>query len=86
MIKQEFKNTTVITIAHRVNTIIQYDRVIVLEHGKIVEFDTPLNLLKNDIGFFAKLVKENGPEFEETMLFLAEHKEVDIDELNDQQI
>lgn len=54
-----------------------------MEHGKIIEFDTPSNLLKNENGFFAKLVKENGPEFEETMIFLAKHKEVDIDELND---
>ena len=39
MIKTEFKDTTVITIAHRLNTIIGYDRVIVMKDGKIEEFD-----------------------------------------------
>lgn len=45
MIKQEFKQTTVITIAHRLNTIIQYDKIVVLNNGDIVEIDTPYNLL-----------------------------------------
>lgn len=35
MIKEQFKNTTVITIAHRVNTIINYDRLMILENGNI---------------------------------------------------
>lgn len=42
---EEFKNCTLLTIAHRLNTIINYDRIMVLENGKIVEFDTPWNLM-----------------------------------------
>lgn len=38
MIKTEFKEATVITIAHRLNTIIQYDKILVLLDGKIVDF------------------------------------------------
>ncbi|XP_044754617.1 multidrug resistance-associated protein 1 isoform X4 [Coccinella septempunctata] len=45
-IRREFKECTVLTIAHRLNTIMDSDRVIVLDKGIIVEFDTPQNLLK----------------------------------------
>lgn len=52
MIKTEFKDTTVFTIAHRLNTIVQYDRILVLADGKIMEFDTPLNLMNKKDGVF----------------------------------
>ncbi|KAK9886060.1 hypothetical protein WA026_014842 [Henosepilachna vigintioctopunctata] len=45
-IRREFKDCTVLTIAHRLNTIMDSDRVIVLDKGLIAEFDTPQNLLK----------------------------------------
>ncbi|KRX00810.1 P-loop containing nucleoside triphosphate hydrolase [Pseudocohnilembus persalinus] len=77
MIKQAFKNTTVITIAHRINTIMQYDRIVVLEQGNIVQIDTPYNLIVNfPEGIFAKLVDEGGPEFRQKMLYLAQNKDV----------
>ncbi|KAF9349549.1 hypothetical protein BGX26_012171 [Mortierella sp. AD094] len=44
-IQQEFENSTVLCIAHRLNTIITYDKVLVLDHGKVLEYDTPANLL-----------------------------------------
>ncbi|KAF9973901.1 hypothetical protein BGZ73_002829 [Actinomortierella ambigua] len=44
-IREEFSNSTLICIAHRLRTIITYDRVLVLDHGKIKEYDTPANLL-----------------------------------------
>lgn len=47
MIRTEFKDTTVITIAHRLNTIIYYDKILVLERGEIKEYDTPLSLVNN---------------------------------------
>ena len=53
-IRSKFKDCTVITIAHRVNTIIDYDRVLVLDDGKVVEFDQPEKLLQNG-GRFWKL-------------------------------
>jgi len=79
MIKTEFKETTVITIAHRLNTIIQYDKILVLDQGKIAEFEDPANLLDKGSGYFAKLVKENGPEFESKMKYLAHHKNIDAE-------
>ena len=54
-IRTKFKHCTVITIAHRLNTIIDYDRVLVLENGQVVEYDKPENLLQNKEGYFSKL-------------------------------
>lgn len=47
-----------ITIAHRLNTIISSDRVLVLSYGKIKEYDTPENLMNNPDSEFTKLLKE----------------------------
>ncbi|VUC27576.1 unnamed protein product [Clonostachys rosea] len=57
--KSVFRNRTVITIAHRMNTIIDSDRVVVLDKGQVVEFDTPDVLLQRK-GAFYGLVKEAG--------------------------
>lgn len=45
MLASEFKDTTVITIAHRLNTIIEYDKILVLKDGEVEEFDSPKSLL-----------------------------------------
>ncbi len=54
-----FANRTIITVAHRINTIMDSDRVVVLERGEVVEFDTPAELIKRG-GVFAGLVREAG--------------------------
>ena len=59
-IKQQFKNCTVLTIAHRVNTILNSDKVIVLSKGKIVEMASPTNLLINPSSVFRSMVYNNG--------------------------
>ena len=46
---------TVLTIAHRLRTIIEYDRVLVLEQGKVVEYDEPWVLLRKDDGVFKRM-------------------------------
>ncbi|KXX78551.1 Metal resistance protein YCF1 [Madurella mycetomatis] len=56
-----FANRTIITVAHRINTIMDSDRVVVLEKGEVVEFDTPRELLKKR-GVFWGLVKDAGLE------------------------
>ena len=60
MIVKEFKETTVITIAHRLNTIIWYDKIIVLDQGKVQDIDTPLNLIHKKKGIFYDLIMEQG--------------------------
>ncbi|RUS20234.1 hypothetical protein BC937DRAFT_95643 [Endogone sp. FLAS-F59071] len=44
-IRHEFASSTLICIAHRLRTVIDYDKILVLDHGKVVEFDTPYALL-----------------------------------------
>lgn len=57
-IRREFKDRTIMTIAHRLNTIMDSDRIIVLENGEVAEFDTPANLLKNKQSLFYALCKQ----------------------------
>lgn len=54
-----FSKRTIITIAHRINTILDSDRIVVLEQGRVMEFDTPQKLIEEK-GLFYKLVKEAG--------------------------
>jgi ATP-binding cassette subfamily C (CFTR/MRP) protein 1 len=54
-----FRDRTIITIAHRINTILDSDRIIVLRQGEVAEFDTPEALIRRR-GLFYELVKEAG--------------------------
>jgi ABC-type multidrug transport system fused ATPase/permease subunit len=56
-----FANRTIITVAHRLNTILDSDRVMVLDKGEVVEFDTPSVLFKKQ-GTFYNLMKQAGLE------------------------
>ncbi|XP_073159954.1 multidrug resistance-associated protein 1-like isoform X3 [Lepidochelys kempii] len=58
-IRREFHNCTVLTVAHRLHTIMDSERVLVLGSGRIIEFDTPHNLLLQQ-GVFSKMVAEAG--------------------------
>ena len=61
MIRHEFSECTVFAIAHRLDTIIDYDRIAVLDKGHLKEYDSPANLLEITDGIFASLVEETGP-------------------------
>jgi len=60
-IKDKFRDCTVVTIAHRLNTVMDYDRIMVLKAGKIVQFDEPCELFKDKNGEFVQLVEQAGP-------------------------
>lgn len=59
-IDKEFADCTRLTIAHRLNTVMNSDRVLVMDKGIAAEFDTPKNLLKNPNGIFSQLVAQTG--------------------------
>ncbi|XP_010264828.1 PREDICTED: ABC transporter C family member 5-like [Nelumbo nucifera] len=58
IIRTEFRNCTVCTIAHRIPTVIDSDLVLVLSDGRVAEFDTPARLLEDKSSMFLKLVSE----------------------------
>ncbi|KAJ1916544.1 hypothetical protein H4219_003711 [Mycoemilia scoparia] len=57
-IRKEFKHFTILTIAHRLNTILDSDRILVMDSGKVAEFDTPKNLLADPTSIFYGMAKE----------------------------
>ncbi|XP_066905603.1 multidrug resistance-associated protein 1 [Halyomorpha halys] len=59
-IRSEFADCTVLTIAHRLNTIMDSDRVLVLDQGKVLEFDPPGVLLKNKSSLFYSMAQDAG--------------------------
>ncbi|XP_056143847.1 multidrug resistance-associated protein 1 isoform X2 [Lampris incognitus] len=58
-IRTQFEDCTVLTIAHRLNTIMDYTRVLVLDKGEMAEFDSPSNLIAQR-GIFYKMAKDSG--------------------------
>ncbi|KAG0073280.1 hypothetical protein BGZ90_011638 [Linnemannia elongata] len=59
-IRIDFAHSTVVTVAHRINTIIDYDRILVMHQGQVAEYDTPRNLLSNPDSVFSSMVAETG--------------------------
>ncbi|KAG0086734.1 hypothetical protein BGZ92_007908 [Podila epicladia] len=59
-IRHDFAASTVITVAHRINTIIDYDRILVMDGGQVAEFEAPQVLLREFGSVFSKLVGETG--------------------------
>lgn len=58
--RENFEHATVIILATRFRIIVQCDRVIVMNHGKVVEFDTPLGLLNDPKSKFSLMLAQTG--------------------------
>ncbi|KAJ8668690.1 hypothetical protein QAD02_010353 [Eretmocerus hayati] len=61
-IQHRFKDCTVLTIAHRLNTVMNSDKILVLDSGRVVEFDDPKILLTKEDGFFSKMLQSGDNE------------------------
>lgn len=59
-IREQFQGCTTLTIAHRINTIMDYSRILVMEQGRVLEFDTPQSLMANPSSAFRSLALEAG--------------------------
>ena len=58
-VKEFFEKSSMIVVAHRVQTVLECDRIMVLNQGEIADFDSPTNLMKSD-GFFTDIMKKMG--------------------------
>jgi len=59
-IREELSNALIITIAHRLKTIIDYDRILVIDAGEILEFDDPKTLLSKPDGVFREMCRKSA--------------------------
>ncbi|KAI0649348.1 ABC protein [Trametes meyenii] len=64
-IQTQFRHKTLLCIAHRLRTIITYDRILVMDDGKIAEFDTPETLFNQAGGIFRGMCERSGITAEE---------------------
>lgn len=71
MLRTRFPQTTLLTIAHRLNTIMDYDCVLVMDYGRAAEFDSPAKLLEKEEGIFSQLVDATGSESSRALRQLA---------------
>ncbi|KAF2900921.1 hypothetical protein ILUMI_05261, partial [Ignelater luminosus] len=71
-IRRKFANCTVLTIAHRLHTVMDSDKVLVMDAGTMVQFDHPHILLQDEDGIFYGMVQQTGKAMAETLTKVAE--------------
>jgi len=59
-IRKEFEGCTIITIAHRLNTVLDYDRILVLKDGNVAEMDSPKQLMQTEGSIFRGMCQDAG--------------------------
>lgn len=72
-IREKFAKCTVLTVAHRLNTIMDSDKVLVMDYGRIVDFDHPYLLLQNHNSVFYKMVTDTGSSVKEQLTSIAKN-------------
>ncbi|CAL6025768.1 Xenobiotic-transporting_ATPase / Multidrug resistance-associated protein [Hexamita inflata] len=74
-IRTVFSEVAVLAIAHRLDTVIDFDRIIVMDQGNIAEFDTPANLIRKE-GIFFELINKTGVDTSEKLKNAAFQAEI----------
>ncbi|KAJ3568574.1 hypothetical protein NP233_g5623 [Leucocoprinus birnbaumii] len=59
-LRNELRDVTILTVAHRLRTVMDFDKIMVLKEGQIVEFDRPKTLLQKEQGYFREMVDNSG--------------------------
>lgn len=75
LVKEEYlqrRGCTLITIAHRLNTVSDYDYILVMAEGRVAEMDSPKNLLADKNSFFSQMVETYGESTQEVIKSKAE--------------
>ena len=72
-IRNQFQSCTVFTIAHRLQTVMDSNRILVLDDGKAVEFDSPGKLLENSDGYLFQLVNQTGHSTKNKLMQMAKY-------------
>lgn len=70
-IRVKFKDCTVITVAHRLHTVMDSDRILVMDAGRMKEFDWPHLLLQNQTGILRGMIDATGPQESESLKRIA---------------
>ena len=76
-IRRQFVDCTVITIAHRLNTVMDSDKVLVVDAGEVVEYDHPFELIKAG-GFFKQLLDQTGSSTASALTLIAKEVKVNL--------
>jgi ABC-type multidrug transport system fused ATPase/permease subunit len=75
VLRTEFADRTVVTIAHRLDTIIDSDRVLIMDQGKVAEFAPPHELLASPDSIFSQLCRQTGGQYEQLRATAQRHHE-----------
>ncbi|KAL7532152.1 hypothetical protein ACHAWF_004026 [Thalassiosira exigua] len=70
-LKESFRDATIIAVAHRLDTVIESDLILVLGHGKVLEFGSPAELIRRPDGNFASMVNDTGQSMSQELKRLA---------------
>lgn len=72
-IRRRFAECTVLTVAHRLHTIMDSDKVLVMDQGRVNQFDHPHLLLQDESGIFTGMVQSTGAQESERLKEIAKH-------------
>ncbi|KAJ8684018.1 hypothetical protein QAD02_019810 [Eretmocerus hayati] len=85
-VRRKFANCTVLIIAHRLNTVMDSNKILVMEAGQVVEFDHPHILLQKEDGVFHSMVQQTGASTAENLFKIAETGYRQLNELDNTEL